>query len=76
MKVVRHDDVTHLIGDNQILAMPLVVPGEQKMRIANREGKLIIRVRTWTEINIKGRKMVDLNRPKLAAVIHDAPKQG
>ena len=72
MKVIRYDEMVPLIGDDQVLAMPLVGPGEQKMRIANREGKPVTRVRTRTGINIKGLKMVDLNSPKFAVVIHDA----
>jgi hypothetical protein len=75
VKVIRDDEVALLIGDDQVLAMPFVGPGEQQMRIANRERKLVTRVRTRNGINIDGRKMLDLNIPKFAAVIHDvAPK--
>ena len=40
MKVIRHyDEMVLLIEDDQVLAVPLVGPREQKMRIANGEGK-------------------------------------
>ena len=41
MKVVRHDKMMRLIGDDQIPAMPLIAAGEQKMSIGNLDGNRI-----------------------------------
>ena len=41
MKVIRHDKTVRLIGNDQILAMPLIATREQEMSIGNREGNRI-----------------------------------
>jgi hypothetical protein len=75
VEIIRHYKVMRLIGDNQIPAVPLVMPREEKVGVGNSNGGVCI-PRMWkpTEIKMSDRKRVCAASPDFAGVIHEAPK--
>ena len=53
MEIIRYHKVMRLIGDNQIFAVPLVMPREEKVGIGKSNGGFCIpRLRKPTEIKM------------------------